>query len=142
MIFDEQSLFSDDQAITADAASTNYIDFGAPGIPHGAVAALSVDQGKGRKIPLAVTITEAFDNLTSLDISFQVDDNAAFSSPKTVWKENILLADLVAGKQLNHDCILKGANERYGRMYYDVNGTNPSTGKVHAGVVMAVQEND
>ena len=31
MIFDEQALFSDKQAITADAASTNVIDLGAPG---------------------------------------------------------------------------------------------------------------
>ena len=35
MIFDKQNLFSDAQAITADAASTNVIDLGPTGTPVG-----------------------------------------------------------------------------------------------------------
>ena len=37
MILSAQQLFSDDQAITASADSTNVIDLGVPGTPFGAV---------------------------------------------------------------------------------------------------------
>jgi hypothetical protein len=36
MILDSTTLFSNAQAITATAASTNYIDLGAPGTVYGA----------------------------------------------------------------------------------------------------------
>lgn len=74
MIFDATLLFSDAQAITADAASTNYIDLGATGVPFGGVA-LARDIGPGTPIPISVTVGAAFNTLTSLDIYLEVDDN-------------------------------------------------------------------
>ena len=97
MIFDEQALFSDKQAITADAASTNIIDLGAPGTPKHAQAAITQDIGKGRPVPMRIQVTEAFNNLTSLKVQVQVDDNTGLSSAKTVAEVTVLLADLVAG---------------------------------------------
>src|SRR3546814_10407155 len=76
---------SDLQAITANAGSTNVIDLGATGTPYGAASALVRDIGKGGcNISLYVGVVEAFNTLTSLQISLQVDDNAAFSSAKPV----------------------------------------------------------
>lgn len=143
MIFDNTLLFSDAQAITGDAGSTNTVDLGATGTPYGASAALVRDIGKGCKIPLSITVTEAFNNLTSLQISIQTDDNTSFSSAKTVvLSPAIPLASLVAGYQIEvPDYIPQGTNERYMRLYYDVTGTNPSTGKITAGVVAARQTN-
>lgn len=135
-IFDITNLFCEDQAITADAASTNIIDLGATGTPFGASAALVRDIGKGCHVPLSVNVTETFNNLTSLLVSLQVDDNSGFASPKTVASKSYLLAELVAGTQLSFpDYIPEGANERYMRLYFDVTGTDPTTGKFTAGPV-------
>lgn len=143
MIFDNTLLFSDAQAITADAGSTNTIDLGATGTPFGASAALVRDIGKGCKIPLSISVVEAFNNLTSIEISLQVDDNSGFASPKTVARSAVIaLADLTAGKQIDFpDYIPQGANERYLRLYYDITGTAPTTGKITAGVVASRQTN-
>lgn len=142
MIFDAQGLFSDSQAITADAGSTNCIDLGATGTPYGG-SALVRDVGKGCGIPISITVTEAFNNLTSLQISVQTDDNSSFSSAATrVLTEAIPLASLTLGYQFQGIAYLpEGTNERYVRLYYDVTGTAPSTGKITAGVVAARQTN-
>ena len=57
MLLDAQNLFSDAQAITATAASTNVIDTGS-----------AKDDGKGAGVPLLIQCVEDFDNLTSLTI--------------------------------------------------------------------------
>ena len=139
MIFSKQLQFSDQQAITGDAASTNIIDLGVMGTVYGANAALDQDIGRGNKIPLLVQVTEDFDNLTSLKISIQVDSTSGFGSPKEIASQTIVLADLKAGKQLNIDCVPNGVDERYLRIHYDVTGTNPTAGKVSAGIVAGVQ---
>ena len=65
----------------------------------------------------------------------------SFSSATTVFTQNVLLADLVAGKKINIEYVPNGVNERYMRMNYDVNGTNPTAGKITAGIVAGVQTN-
>lgn len=141
MIFDLQTLFSDGQAITADAASTNIIDLGATGTPYGGNA-LVADYGKGTKIPIFLYVTESFNTLTSLTISLQVDTVENFASPTTVLSKTYTLAQLVAGFAADFpEYIPEGANERYLRLFYDVTGTNPTTGAITAGVVAARQTN-
>lgn len=141
MLYDKQTMFSDAQAITADAASTNQIDLGAAGTPYGSSVALVRDIGKGDcRIPIAVSVVEAFNNLTSMTISLQVDNDAAFGSPKTVASRTYLLAEL-KGMLEFPDGFVEGTNERYARLYYDVTGTAPGTGKITAGVVAARQTN-
>ncbi len=143
MIMDASELFSDQQAITADAASTNILDLGATGTIYGAASALVRDIGPGSRIPLLVTVTETFNNLTSMTIAIQTDDNSSFSSATTVWGPmSYTLAQLAVGaKYLLPDIIPVGTNERYVRLYYDITGTAPSTGKITAGVVLARQTN-
>jgi hypothetical protein len=141
MIFDNSLLFSDDQAITADAASTNIIDLGATGTPYGG-RALTADFGKGHEIPLFIYVTASFNTLTSLTVSLQCDSTDAFSSPKEIASKTYALASLTAGTVLSFpECIPEGADERYLRLYFDVVGTNPTTGKITAGVVAARQTN-
>lgn len=140
MILDNTLVLSDSQAITADAGSTNVIDLGAPGTPVGASAALAVDIGKGDNISIICNVVEAFNNLTSLTISLQVDDNAAFSSAAEVASKTYLLASINSTKMLSFPATLPtGTNERYLRLYYDVTGTAPSTGKITAAIVAARQ---
>jgi len=141
MILDNTLLFSDAQAITASAASTNQIDLGAGTIIFGETAVIPRDIGRGLKIPLLVQVVETFNTLTSLTIAFQTDDNSGFSSAITRWSSQaILLANLVAGNTWNVDVVLPGANERYLRLNYTVAGTNPTLGKITAGIVGGVQQ--
>lgn len=135
MIFDQQTLLSDAQAITATAASTNVIDLGP--IKTGIVR----DIGKGKAIPLRIQVVEAFNTLTSLTIALQVDDNEAFGSAKTVWSQVVALADLKAGKVISPEWIPRGTDERFMRLNYTVTGTAPTLGKITAGVVMGAQSN-
>jgi hypothetical protein len=132
-IFSKEELYSDDQAITATAASTNVIDHGAPGTWVHSTVAL-VDEKGTSYIPLAIQVTEDFDNLTSLKIALETDDNAAFSSATEVYSETILLADLVAGKKSAVRKIPYNTDEQYTRLYYTVTGSAPTQGKITAGI--------
>lgn len=143
MIFDSTNLFSDAQAITASAASTNVIDLGATGTPKHAANAITRDIGKGSPIQLRVQVTTAFATLTSLTVGIQTDDNEAFSSATTVLSSPaVAVADLVAGYVFPLVVIPRGTLERYVRLYYTVAGTNATAGNVTAGFVFANEERD
>lgn len=129
MLWDYENLLSDDQAITGDVASSHYIDLGAK--------SSRVQSKPEYGVKILVQVTEAFNNLTSLDIKCQSDDNTSFGSPANDKTVNVLLADLVVGKQVEIE--LPRETQRYLRLYYDVNGSNPSTGKITAGVVTGIQ---
>lgn len=140
MILDNTLVLSDSQAITADARSTNVIDLGATGTAFGHAAALARDVGKGTEIPIMLHVTEAFNTLTSLIVSVQVDDNAAFSSPKEVASRTYALAELTLGARLSFPAELpEGVDERYLCLYYDVVGTNPTLGKLTAAIIAGRQ---
>ena len=135
MIFDNTNLFSDAQAITATAASTNVISNNP--IATGVVR----DIGKGCKIPLLVQVVETFNNLTSLKIDIELDTTETFTPDKTVTLGTFLLAELVAGFMIPWDNIPKGINMNFMRLKYTVTGTAPTTGKITAGIVAAVPSN-
>lgn len=142
MILSAQQLFSDDQAITATAVSTNVIDLGVRGTPYGAAAALNGDVGKGTKIPLLVQVTEDFATLTSLTFTVEVSANSDLSSSTVLYSSGaVAAASLVAGYQLPIDVVPKGANARYLGIRYTVGGSNATAGAVTAGIAMGVQTN-
>lgn len=129
MLLDQQALFSAAQAITATAASTNVIDTGS-----------NKDVGKYGDIPLLIRVVEGFNNLTSLTVTVQTDDNSAFSSAADVLSMTIPLASLVLGYK-SPVITLPMKMERYIRLNYTVTGTAPTTGKVTAGITGGVQTN-
>ena len=129
MLLDQQALFSAAQAITATAASTNVIDTGS-----------NKDVGKYGDIPLLIQVVEGFNNLTSLTVTVQTDDNSAFSSAADVLAMTIPLASLVLGDK-SPVITLPMKMERYIRLNYTGTGTAPTTGKVTAGITGGVQTN-
>lgn len=141
MIFDKETMFCEGQAVTATAPSENYIDLGATGTPYGADTALTRDIGKGCLVPLIVTINEAFNNLTSLTVTLQVDNNSSFSSPTGVAQKVYQLSELSGGILPFPDYIPEGADEQYLRLNFTVTGTAPTTGQITAGVVAGRQSN-
>lgn len=145
MIFDLTEQFSNAQAVTATAASTNVLDTGNPGTVYGAAAALRRDLGKGTKVPLAVRVVQSFNNLTSLIITYEVADDAAFSTNKTTvfTSPTYVLADLATGAHLLlPDQVPVEANRRYHRLLYTVAGTAPTLGQITAGIVADNQTNN
>ena len=144
MILSAEQLFSDDQAITlvANTLSTNVIDLGAPGTPYGAAAALNDDVGKGAKIPLLVQVTTAFGTaagMTALTIHLETGSTTALNT--IIASQTILLADLVAGKQINMDFLPNGIIERYIGMSYECVTGAANAGNITAGITMGVQTN-
>ena len=130
MLFDKQNLFSDKQAITADAASTNVID----------MTGRLKEVAFGTPIPLRIQVVEGFTvtGTVSVEVKVQTDDNAAFSSPKTLATSGAISStDLVAGSVIPINFVPKG-NEGYMRLYYDVtisSGGSITAGKFTAGII-------
>lgn len=126
MLYDTQCQFSDNQAVTADAASTN--------VYCPAKGQLNEIAG-GKPIPLRIQVTETFATLTSLEIKLQTATDAAFTTPVTLETTGaIAAADLVAGYVATINFMPKG-NKGYLRLYYDVTGSNATAGKITAGIV-------
>lgn len=135
MLFSKQQMFSEQQAITVTAVSTNVIDTLAGQVPIHSLGAVEKNLGKGTPICMSARVTEDFDLLTSLTVDLEVDDNEGFASAKVVRSQVVLLADLVTGKDLDFRYVPKGTDERYMRMNYTVTGTTATTGKIDAGIV-------
>lgn len=141
MIFDLTTMFSNAQAVTASAASTDILDMGVPGRVFGAAADLVRDYGKGQGLIINLQVVEGFNTLTSLTFALQCDDNAAFSSPKTLIEQTVPLARLIAGFKSGIVAVPSGANERFLRVFYTVTGVAPTLGKITAGLVLGQQTN-
>ncbi len=141
MMLSAQQIFSDGQALTATAASTNIIDLGATGTVIGAPAALVRDIGPGKGVEFIVQLdTDSGGTSPTLDVEVQVDDNEGFASPTTVASSEQLAGGL-AGDRIQLNCTLpEGTNQRYLRLNYTLGGTSP-TYDVTAGIVAADQTN-
>lgn len=128
MLYDLENLFSNNQAVTADAASTNVVKLAAGQLKEVAF---------GTPIPLRIQVTEDFATLTSLNIKVQTASDEAFTSPVDLAATGaIAAADLKAGYVAPINFIPKG-NLGYMRLYYDVTGSNATAGKITAGIVAA-----
>ena len=127
MILDEQNIFSDNQKITASCESTNVLNFGKRELAF------------GTPVELFIQASETFNNLTSLTISVQTSDDEAFSAPVDLIEQTMLLDELKAGSVSTIKFLPKG-NLGFMRLYYTVVGTQPTTGKIVAGIVDAIQE--
>ncbi len=127
MILDNELIFSNGQAITATAASTNAVNAGSAGV------------GAGRQLPVYIAVTEDFNNLDSLNVALQQSsDDGDSDSYEDVISKDIAVADLVAGNELYLFDIPPGT-EKYLRLNYSVTGSNPSTGKLKTGIVLDEQ---
>ncbi|OJH45186.1 Bbp16 family capsid cement protein [Paracoccus sp. SM22M-07] len=141
MHLDAQNIFSDAQAITATANSTNHLDLGATATVAMSASALKRDLGGAQDIPLLIQVVENFAGGTSVEVQIQVDDNSSFSSAKLVASSGAIpVAQLVAGYKFNPPVVPLGTDERYMRLRYVVVGT-PTAGRVTAGIAAGLQTN-
>lgn len=118
MLVDAQLLFSDAQAITADAASTNLVDLG--------VARNLFD---GEPMAVVLTIDVAADGTTTdetYEFQIETDDNASFSSATDLLVHSITYGALLINTVHVLPIPVGAAVERYLRVYYNVGGTTPT----------------
>ena len=136
MILDQRTLLSDQQVITATANSTNVIDL----LPLGKMydGTQLIRKNNIMNSPLLIQVTEAFNTLTSLAIVLQTDSDEAFGTPLEVIRLVVPLASLKAGYISAIEMLPRGPMERYFRLRYEVTGAAPTTGKITAGIVAAV----
>lgn len=133
MILDNELMFSDAQAFSADAASTNYFDLRVAG------------RRLGAGVPLAIVLhvdVAADGTTTDETYSFNVrtDDNTGFSSPTTLGTNVRTFGNLTAGSQ--HVFILDPSwtFEQYVQIFFDGGGTTPTiTGTLHLVPLSAVR---
>lgn len=136
MILDNKTLLSDKQAIVATGPSTDVLDFGANGVTYNGIA---LKQRAGLEpIPFLIQVVEDFNNLTTLNICIEIDDDSAFGSLKKVAEVTVALADLKAGAQFPFEILPKNIDKRYLRVCYTVVGAAPTVGRVTAGVTVGV----
>ncbi len=128
MIIDKELIFSDDQAITGDAASSVVVDSVKAGGPY-----------KGLWFFVKTGSAADFDNLTSLNIKLQTSDDNFASDTTELFSVSVALADLTKDSVVVKAQVPLGVKQ-YLRAYYDVVGTNPTAGSVYAALVPDVSE--
>lgn len=116
MYVDAQQLFSDAQALTGTAVSTNLID-------------LRSDRDIGRGEPVGVLIqvdvaAKTSDGNETYQFDLQTDDNDSFSTATVLARRIIDKASLTKGSRWLIAVPLD--NERYLRLNYTLGGTNPT----------------
>lgn len=115
MIFDKNLQFSADQALTATAASTDYLDLGS-------------DRDIGPGTPLwLVVVSKAAPGGTSptIAVSIETDDNSSFSSAATLATHTTVAG---ASFGLGEKIVMPWpfTNERYNRVKFTLGGTSPT----------------
>jgi len=122
MILDKQNEFSDSQAVTVTAISTNVVDTLPSTLTTGVlVSNLGGEEGGY----LVVQVDTAFTGLTDLTISLESSSTANLATSPTVhFKSGTLLpAALAAGKTLLSIPLPFGDYQRYLGLRYTVTGT-------------------
>ena len=130
MLDDAQNKYSDFQALTATAASTNVLQKkgGVQGVGAG-----------GRTIWLVVQIVESFNNLTNIAFAWQTDTVVGFGSAVALDSRTITLASSGLNQGGGYTVAANaGSLKEFTRMNYTLTGTTPTTGKVSAFLVEQV----
>jgi len=120
MIRDAQTTFSDAQAVTAAAASTNLIDL-----------SVARDIGVGRELWVVLVVTTALTDAGSdstVTVDIQTDTLAAFGSPTTVQTLFTIPAVSAVGTVLRARINPVTTDEQFMRLNYTPNNGNLTTG--------------
>ena len=137
MIIDNRSLFSDQQAVVATTASTNYYDLGLPGITNQGIQ-LKRSIAKGNDVPFLTVVDQDFNNLTSMAFVLQNSVDAAFTAPVEIFRINVPAASLKKGFILPIDKLPRNINLQFLQMRYEVTGAAPTQGTITSGIVASV----
>lgn len=133
MIIDKTLTFSENQAVTATAISTNVIAWPDLGTPYGETAAPARNLGAGNEIPILVQVTEDFATATSVTISLESSAAAGLTSATVHFTTGAIpIATLVAGYRIPIRVVPDGTMLKYLGMRYTIGGSNATAGKITA----------
>ena len=121
MRYDRESLFSDGQAITADAESTD-------------VLKVPINLGNGTPVPLELLVTTALAGASTVEVKLQGSEmTSGFVDIQTL---GTLASAAPKGTKLEA-YIQPGVvgDYKYLRLSYNVSGSNLTAGKVTAGII-------
>lgn len=130
MIFDKQLTFSDAQAVTAQAVSTNVVDLKLAGY----------DLGSGENLYLVVQVDTTFDDTgdnSTLTVELVTDDADTMGTPTVVQTLGSFAANAAAGSRIIARIQPSSAYERYIAIRY-----TPVNGDLSAGAVTAFIAHD
>lgn len=133
MIIDYENELSSAQAVTATAASTNYIDFGD-----------TRDHATGNPLMLEIAVDTAAvsGGSTTVDFALEFDTTTTFTPDKTITLvSGVAKATLVAGYVVYRGSIPEYGSYRYCQLKYTVNTANLTAGAFSARIVEAFQSN-
>lgn len=133
MPYDALLMFSNSQALTVTAVSTDVLDLGQPSVnprsPTG--ARFPAVHGDGCLAPIVVKVEQAFVGNTALTVELQgSDNNSTFTTVGTTGA--VPVAQLAAGAEFGMLGFPVKASYRYWRLNYVVAGT-ATAGRVTAG---------
>ena len=126
MLLDKALLFSDAQAVTVTAASTEALDMKA------------VDMGNGNPLTVQCAIGTAFVGGTSLAVAIQDCDTEGGVYKTVVSTAAIVTADLTAGKVIELGTLPLGT-KRFVRLNYTVSGAY-TAGTINAGIKLGANQ--
>jgi hypothetical protein len=124
MLIDRQNQFSNAQAITATAGSTDIVDLGLAGR----------NVGVGEEMYLVVIVTTAFTDSGSdstVAVTLETDDNTSMSTPTTILTLGTFAALTAAGTRLVVRLPV-ATYERYIGVRYTLANGNLTTGAISA----------
>lgn len=124
MIIDRHNRYSDEQVITATAASEDLVDLGT-----------ERRIGTGEPLYLVAIVDEAFTDAGSdstVTVTLETDATAAFPSATTLFTLGTFGALAAIGSRLIARLPAEGLFEQFHRLQYTVAGGDLSTGKITA----------
>ena len=129
MLIDNTCVFSDEQAITATADSTNKVN----------VMSLL---GKGEPVLLDFHVAETFMTLTGLNITIHQCATESGSYTATSMNKDITLASggLAVGKKIGFRFLARDVIQPWLKVIYTVDGSNATAGKIFAAIVREEQD--
>lgn len=111
MLLDKELFFSDEQAVTVTAASTNVLDMKA------------IDMGNGNPLTIAAAVGDTdFAGGTSIAVALQESDTATGSFTNVLVTKALLTANLTAGTVIEMGTVPCGT-QQFLRLNYTVSGT-------------------
>ena len=132
MLLDAYNRFSNAQAITSSAASTNTLDLSE-----------ARNIGVGERLYVVSLVTTAFTDGSSdstVTVTMQTDATDAFGSATTTFTLGVFAALSAAGTALIVPIPVDGINEEVARLYYTVANGALSTGAITSFVTKDIQK--
>lgn len=126
-MIDSLLIFSDKQAVTETCDSENIVYLGKREIAF------------GKPVPLEILINEDFNNLTSLTVTVQTDENENMEAAKDLVSATLVADDLKAGKKIPI-AFMPAGNMGYVKLKYTVDGSAPDKGKISAYISDGAQQ--